>query len=243
MISTRRAAVGVALAAWMAAGCAASLGPSLSHDETQLFRADSFDWPRLKSGGLGLLGVTSAVAPEGIRDDVAFVLDQAASTYLTKIRVIPHSDATARAREVGMGADLDRLLRHYEARGAMDPGLLRRLAAAEGVRYFMVVRIDQYERTTRAMAGPGTATVTPGLVTAPKRSAERVQRIRLVGEVLDSRCGNVVWTGEGGTEAVEEAVSEDVRLQDVLAMAATNLVSLLPRPGDATTAVEKECGA
>jgi hypothetical protein len=38
-------------------------------------------------------------------------------------------------------------------------------------------------------------------------------------------------------------VSEDVRLQDVLAMAATNLVSLLPRPGDVSKAVEKECGA
>jgi hypothetical protein len=242
MSLTRCAALGLAVVAWMAAGCAASLGPSLSHDETQLFRADYFDWPRLKSGGLGLLGVTSTVAPDGIRDDVAFVLDQSASTYLTKVRVIPHSDAVVRAREVGMGADLDRLLRNYEARGTIDAGLLRRLASAEGVRYFMVVRIAQYERITREMAGPTTAAVTPGLVT-PKRSAERVQRIRLVGEVLDSRCGNIVWSGEGGTEAVEEAVSEDVRLQDVLAMAATNLVSLLPRPGDVSQAVEKECGA
>jgi hypothetical protein len=242
MSLTRLAALRLALAAWMAAGCAASLGPSLSHDETQLFRADDFDWPRLKSGGLGLLGVTSTVAPDGIRDDVAFVLDQSASTYLTKVRVIPHSDAVVRARDVGMGADLDRLLRNYEARGTIDAGLLRRLASAEGVRYFMVVRIAQYERTTREMAGPATTAVTPGLVT-PKRSAERVQRIRLVGEVLDSRCGNIVWSGEGGTEAVEEAVSEDVRLQDVLAMAATNLVSLLPRPGDVSQAGEKECGA
>ncbi len=242
MIVARRAAVGMALAVWMTAGCAAPLGPSLFHDETQLFRADYFDWTRLKAGGLGLLGVTSTVAPDGIREDVAFVLDQAASNYLAKIRLVLHGDAAVRAREVGMGADLDRLLRHYESRGAIDAGLLRRLASAEGVRYFLVARIAQYERTTREMAGPGAAAVTPGLA-APKRTSERVQRIHLIGEVWDSRCGNVVWTGEGGTEAVEETVTEDVRLQDVLSMAATNLVSLLPRPGDASKAVEKECGA
>jgi hypothetical protein len=230
------------LAIWTTAGCAAPLGPSLSHDETQVFRADYFDWARLKAGGLGLLGVTSTVAPEGIRDDVAFVLDQAASTYLTKVRLVPHGDVAVRAREVGMGADLERLLRNYEARGAMDAGLLRRITSAQGVRYVLVARIAQYERTTREMAGPGTVAVTPGLV-APKRTAERVQRIHLIGEVWDSRCGNIVWTGEGGTEAVEETVTEDVRLQDVLSMAATNLVSLLPRPGDASKAVEKECGA
>jgi hypothetical protein len=239
---TRRAALGMVLAIWTTAGCAAPLGPSLSHDETQVFRADYFDWARLKAGGLGLLGVTSTVAPEGIRDDVAFVLDQAASTYLTKVRLVPHGDVAVRAREVGMGADLERLLRNYEARGAMDAGLLRRITSAQGVRYVLVARIAQYERTTREMAGPGTVAVTPGLV-APKRTAERVQRIHLIGEVWDSRCGNIVWTGEGGTEAVEETVTEDVRLQDVLSMAATNLVSLLPRPGDASKAVEKECGA
>jgi hypothetical protein len=242
MIVTRRTALGMVLAIWTSAGCAAPLGPSLSHDETQLYRADYFDWSRLKAGGLGLLGVTSTVAPEGIRDDVAFVLDQAASTHLTRIRLVLHGDVAVRAREVGMGADLDRLLRNYEARGAMDAGLLRRIASAQGVRYVLVARIAQYERTTREMAGPGTVAVTPGLV-APKRTAERVQRIRLIGEVWDSRCGNIVWTGEGGTEAVEEMVTEDVRLQDVLLMAATNLVSLLPRPGDASKAVEKECGA
>ncbi|HET8760930.1 MAG TPA: hypothetical protein VFN94_07665 [Nitrospiria bacterium] len=239
---TRRGSLGFVLAIWAAAGCAAPLGPSLSHDETQLFRADYFDWPRLKSGGLGLLGVTSTVAPEGIREDVAFVLDQAASNYLTRLRLVPHGDAAARAREVGMGADLDRLLRNYEVRGAIDAGVLRRIASAEGVRYFLVARIARYERTTREMEGPPTVAVTPGMI-PPKRTAERVQRIRLLGEVWDSRCGNVVWSGEGGTEAVEEAVSEDVRLQDVLSMAATNLVSLLPRPGDASKAVEKECGA
>lgn len=237
-----RSLIVVIALAWAAGACAAPLGPSLSHDETQLFRADYFDWPRLRTGGLGLLGVTSTVAPDGIRDDVAFVLDQSASNYLSKIRLVPHGDARARAREVGMGADLDHLLRNYEAKGAMDAGLLRRIASAEGVRYFLVARIVQYERTTREMAGPGAMAVTPGLV-PPKRAAERVQRIRLRGEVWDSRCGNVVWTGEGGTEAVEEAVTEDVRLQDVLSMAATNLVSLLPRPGDASKAAEKECGA
>jgi hypothetical protein len=242
MIVTRRATLGLLLAVWTTAGCAAPLGPSLSHDETQVFRADDFDWPRLKAGGLGLLGVTSTVAPDGIRDDVAFVLDQAASNYLIRIRLILHGDAAVRARDVGMGADLDRRLRHYEARGAIDAGLLRRLASVQGVRYFLVARIARFERTTREMAGPGTVAVTPGLV-APKRTAERVQRIRLIGEVWDSRCGNIVWTGEGGTEAVEETVTEDVRLQDVLLMAATNLVSLLPRPGDASKAVEKECGA
>lgn len=239
---TRHAALGLLLAVWTAAGCAAPLGASLSHDETQVFRADAFDWPRLKAGGLGLLGVTSAVAPDGIREDAAFVLDQAASNYFTKIRLVLHGAAAVRAREVGMGEDLDRLLRTYEARGAIDAGLLRRIASSQGVRYFFIARIARYERTTREMAGPGTVAVTPGLV-APRRTAERVQRIRLIGEVWDSRCGNIVWTGEGGTEAVEETVTEDVRLQDVLAMAATNLVSLLPRPGDASKAVEKECGA
>jgi hypothetical protein len=69
-----------------------------------------------------------------------------------------------------------------------------------------------------------------------------VQRVRLRGDVWDSRCGDLVWTGEGGTEAVEETDSEEIRLQDVLSMAATNLVSQLPRSSDASQAAGKECG-
>jgi hypothetical protein len=234
--------IGAVLSVLAAGGCAAPLGPSIAHDETQLFRATHFDWARLKSGGIALLGVTSGVAPEGIREDVAFVLDQAASNHLSRVRVIPRSDAVARAREVGMGADLTRLMRDYDQTGTIDAGLLRRFAAVEGVRYFLLTRIVQYERTTRAMSDPATTAVTPGLAPA-KRATERVQRIRLRGDVWDSRCGDLVWTGEGGTEVVEETATEDVRLQDVLAMAATNMVSLLPRSSDASQATGKECGA
>ncbi len=236
-----RLAIVVLLSVGTATGCAAPLGPSIAHDENQLFRARHFDWPRLKAGGLALLGVTSGVAPEGIREDVGFVLDQAASNHLQRVRVIPRSDAVARAKEVGMGGDLAQLMRDYEQRGTIDAGLLRRFAAVEGVRYFLVTRIVQYERTTRAMTGPATTGPTSGLA-SPKRAMERVQRVRLRGDVWDSRCGDIVWTGEGGTEVVEEAVTEDVRLQDVLTMAATNLVTLLPRSSDGSPATEKECG-
>lgn len=229
----------VALGWWAAVSCAAPLGPSIAHDETQLFRATYFDWPRLKAGGLALLGVTSAVAPEGIREDVGFVLDQATSNYLSRLRLVSRNDAAARAREVGMSAELQRLLREYAERGSMDAGLLRRLAAAQGVRYFLVTRIVDYERITRETAGPALV-ATPGLA-PPKRPTERVQRVRLRGEVWDSRCGAVVWRGEGGTETVEDTATEEVRLQDVLAMAATNLVSLLPRQGDAPQGAGKEC--
>ncbi len=238
---TARVVIGLCLAAW-GAGCAAPLGPSIAHDETQLFRASHFDWARLKAGGVALLGVTSGVAPEGIREDVGFVLDQAASNHLPRIRVISRTDAAARAREVGMGGDVTRLMKDYEQRGSIDAGLLRRLAAVEGVRYFLVTRIVQYERTTRAMSDPATRAVSPGRP-SPQRATERVQRVRLRGDLWDSRCGDIVWTGEGGTEVVEETATEDVRLQDVLSMAATNLVSRLPRSGDGATSTEKECGA
>lgn len=225
-----------------AAGCAAPLGPSIAHDETQLFRAPHFDWARMKAGGVALLGVTSAVAPEGIREDVGFVLDQAASNHLARIRVITRPEAAARAREVGMEGDLAQLMRDYEQRGSIDAGLLRRFAAVEGVRYFLVTRIVQYERTTRAVPGPGTMVGAPSRV-SPKPATERVQRVRLRGDVWDSRCGDIVWTGEGGTEAVEETATEDIRLQDVLSMAATNLMSRLPRSDDGAASKGKECGA
>lgn len=238
---TARALIGLWLVAW-SGGCAAPLGPSIAHDETQLFRAPYFDWARLKAGGVAVLGVTSAVAPEGIREDVAFVLDQAASNHLARVRVISGAEAAARAREVGMGEDLARLMRDYEERGSIDAGLLRRFAAVQGVRYFLVTRIAQYDRITRAVSGPPTLTVAPG-VASPKRGSERVQRVRLRSDLWDSRCGEIVWTGEGGTEAVEETATEDIRLQDVLSMAATNLVSRLPRPGEDATSAGKECGA
>jgi hypothetical protein len=84
--------------------------------------------------------------------------------------------------------------------------------------------------------------VSPGL-TSPKQATERVQRVRLRGDLWDSRCGDIVWTGEGGTEVVEETATEDIRLQDVSSMAATNLVSRLPRSGEGAASTEKECGA
>lgn len=234
-----RVVAAMVVSVW-ASGCAAPLAPSIAHDEDQLFRAKHFDWARLKAGGLALLGVTSGVAPVGIREDVEFVLDQAASN-LPRVRVIPRSDAVARAKEVGMGGDLERLMREYDRHGTVDAGLLRRFGAVEGVRYFLVTRIIQYERITRTVAGPVTAMPTPDLAPVTRRT-ERVQRVRLRGDVWDSRCGDIVWTGEGGTEAVEDTVTEDVRLQDVLAMAAKNLVGQLPRSDDGAAATEKECG-
>lgn len=234
--------VGVLLAAWVAAaGCATSLGPAIAHEEAELFRASFFDYPRLKSGGLGVLGVTSRVAPDGIRDDVAFVLDQAVTNQLIRIPVVSRVEVLARAKRAGMTDDVKRLIQGYEERGSMDAGLLRRVAAMEGVRYFLITRIVEYGRTTREAVGPPARVATPGL-SPPKRGAERVQRVRLRAEVWDSRCGDLVWTGEGATEVVEEVTSEEVRLQDVSIMAVSNLVSRLPRPGEATRAVEKECG-
>lgn len=229
----------LALGLVWAAGCAAPLGPMIMHDERETMRAPHFTGARLKAGGLSMLGVTSKVAPEGIRDDVSFVIDQAAVNRITKVRLLTRADTVAKARQVGMAPDVERLLRGYEDHGAMDPGLLRRIAALEGVRFFWVTNIMEYERITRDIPTP--TAVTPGL--RPARSGtERVQRVRLRGEIWDSRCGDLVWAAEGGTQAVEDTITEDVRLQDVLSMAATNLVSTLPRAGDGGSPPEKECG-
>jgi hypothetical protein len=143
-----------------------------------------------------------------------------------------------------MSVELAQLMRDYEQRGSIDPGLLRRFAAVEGVRYFLVTRIVEYERTTRAVAGPATTAIAPASA-APRQATERVQRVRLRSDVWDSRCGDIVWTGEGSTEVVEDTATEDVRLQDVLSMAATNLMSRLPRSNEGGQATEKdkECGA
>lgn len=234
---TRIAAAAILL--W-ASGCAASLGPSIAHDEREMFRSPQFDRARLKAGGLALLGVTSKVAPEGIRDDVAFVIDQVAANEVSKVRVLTRADTLATARQAGMSADLQRLMAGYEDRGAIEAGLLRRMAALLGVRYVWMTGILQYERITRDIAPPPSA-VTPGL--RPRgQGTERVQRVRLRAEIWDSRCGVLVWAAEGGTEAVEETMTEDVRLNDVLSMAAANLISVLPKSGEGGTTAEKECG-
>jgi len=233
---------GLALWACATAGCAATLGPSIAHDERELYRAPQFDYARLEAGGVSILMVTSRVAPEGIREDVAFVIDQAAERRLVKVKVVSRSETLARVREAGMTGDLQRLIRGYEERGAIDAAVLRRMAALQEVRYFLATTIIQYERTTRDIESPPSTFVTPGLQPA-RRGTERVQRIRLRGDVWDSYCGAVVWTGEGETAAVEETASEEVRLDDVLVMAATNLISVFPRPGEAGRTSDKECGA
>jgi len=236
-----RAVVGLAAWACAALGCAAAIGPSIAHDERETFRASSFDFARLKGGGLAMLGVTSRVAPEGIRDDAAFVIDQAVANRFSRVTLVSRNDTVARARQAGMAADLQRLIKGYEERGAFDAGLLRRIAALEVVRYFLIAAIMEYERITRDVATAPSLVVMPGLPRA-RRGAERVERIRLRGEVWDSRCGIAVWTGEGGTEVIQDPAAEDVPLHDVVSMAATNLISVLPRPGEGREAGEKECG-
>jgi len=121
---TLRARAVVGLAAWACAalGCAAAIGPSIAHDERETFRASSFDFARLKGGGLSMLGVTSRVAPEGIRDDAAFVIDQAVANRFSRVTLVSRNDTVARARQAGMAADLQRLIKGYEERGAFDAG-------------------------------------------------------------------------------------------------------------------------
>ncbi len=237
----RRVLAVLAVWVWASAGCAAAIGPSISHDEREQFRAATFDFARLKSGGLAVLGVTSTIAPEGIREDVAFLIDQTVTNRLSKVRLVSRGEALARARQAGMAGDLQRLIQGRETGGAIDAGLLRRIAALEGVRYFLTTSIVEYERITRDVPPPTSITAAPG-PSQRSRAAERVQRVRLRSEIWDARCGDVVWVGEGGTEAVEDAAAENVRLQDVVSMAAANVISILPRPGEERGASEKECG-
>jgi len=223
-------------------GCAAA-SRSIDHQEQQVLKSPRFDFARMKSGGLSLLGVTSEHAPEGIRDDVAFVMDQAVPNALpSTVKIVSRKETIVTAREAGMTADVQRLIRGYESQGVMDQGLLRRIAVLEGVRYYMVTSIEHYGKVNREIGASPNAPVgiPPSYAPTARRNYERVQLVKLRGEIWDSRCGEVVWIAEGETQVEGDTQDDDVRLNEVASMAVKNLVGQLPKSTDGR-ATQKEC--
>lgn len=67
------------------------------------------------------------------------------------------------------------------------------------------------------------------------------KRVRLRGEIWDSRCGRLVWMGKGGAEVVETAGHELTRVEDIFMAAGRNLIASLTKSIKTTKAPAAEC--
>lgn len=207
------------------------LPPLTEKWETTFLKSD-FSYGALKTGGIALLAILTPGAPEGLRQNAAFEIFQGLRSHFPEVRVIPRSDAVERINAVDKLPELDAFLQKYEEQRSPNPAQLKQWGEIEGVRYLFIGQVRLIDKRTeaqtihqgeRAIAGK-VSVFSSGPIQIPD---EVRKRIALSGELWDSRCGKVVWSGWSETEVVEASDTERARVEDVFIAAGRNLTEAL----------------
>ncbi len=222
--------------------------PEVREDQLIRYVAPDFSQERLAEGGLSVIEVSFAGAPEGTRANAAFELFQGVRSVFPNASIFPRTETMDKMRAADRLPDAVRFLKDYEQRRRLDPPLLSDLGRIAGTRYLLYGKVTEIEKFTGVRflnAGEKTPEGQASVFSSgPNLLADQVRKVvRLSVEIWDTKCGLVVFSGEGGAAVEERAGEEQVRVEDVFISAARSVAAALGRglnrPGPA--AVRKGC--
>lgn len=203
-------------------GCAASMSaaaPIQQRLETEMISPE-FSRENLRSGGLVILAVLTAGAPEGVQQNAAYEIFQGLRSSFPEVRVISRLDAIEKITSADRVAEYRAFVKKYEERRSMNLDQLKQWAQIEGTRYLFIGEVGYAAKRTEAWITQIGEKSVAGRVSVfssgPSMIPEEVtKRILLRGEIWDSLCGRAVWIGSSASEVVEVSGSEKVRVEDI----------------------------
>jgi hypothetical protein len=206
--------------------------PPIAEKRETTFLKPDFSYEDLKSGGMALLAILTPGAPEGLRQNAAFEIFQGLRSHFPDVRIVPRSVIVGRINTADKTPELNKFLKIYEEQRSVDPGKLKEWGEIEEVRYLFIGQVRFIDKHTEAPIVNVAERSPAGKVTVfssgPNQIPDEVQkRVSLSGELWDSRCGKVVWTGKSDSEVVELSDAERVRVEDIFIAAGRNLTEAL----------------
>lgn len=232
-------------------GCAALFSPPVARSPVQGYSETEFVSPHLTqeglvSGKLAILAVFSPNDPEGMEQNAAYEIFQGLRSSFRDVRIIPRSDAVKKIASADELPAYEAFLKEYEEKRIIDLDALKKWGELEEVRYLFIGELGVVNKHTEARMMRGGENLVAGKISVfasgPNMVPEEVsKRVRLRGEIWDSRCGRLVWMGKGGAEVVETVGDERTRVEDIFMAAGRNLIASLTKSIKTTKPPAEEC--
>lgn len=182
--------------------------PSVENNILTIYLAKNFHPKMLETGGIAVLPVPAKNAPEGIRNNAIFEIQQALQIYFPKVRIVKKDDMVKRIRDAGMDREFNLFIKNLSENKTVDRLLLMKIGDVGGVRFLLYTEVKIYEKNST--------------------NAQVIKDVEMEAGILDVNCKDMVWKGAGGTRVVEDKDIDKIRMEEIFINATKNLISSMP---------------
>lgn len=174
---------------------------------------------QLESGGLGFLTPSTVTGQEEDRQPLALVFADVLAHQRDEIRVIGLPQTLSAVNRAGLTEPYKRMYEAYRDSGVFEPGILRKVGDAVGVRYMVQLKMAGFRQQEKERFG------ILGLSILQTQGAN----IRLFLQIWDTEDGSIVWEGKNELSRSYETVSaQSVSFDTVVRESAEELIGKLP---------------
>ncbi len=183
--------------------------PSVENRISDIYLSRNFHPKLLETDGIAVLPLPVKKAPEGIRNNAIFEIQQALQVYFPKARIVKKDDIVTSMINAGMNRELNSLVKDLSENKTPDRKLLTKIGEIGKVRFLLYTEIKAYEKNSI--------------------NSEVIKEVVMEAEILDIRCADlIVWKGAGSTRVVEDKGMDKIRMEEIFVNATKNLVSSMP---------------
>ena len=183
--------------------------PSVENRISDIYLSRKFHPKLLETDGIAVLPLPVKKAPEGIRNNAIFEIQQVLQVYFPKARIVKKDEMVTSMINAGMDRELNRLVKDLSENKTPDRTLLTKIGEIGKVRLLFYAEIKTYEKNST--------------------NSEVIKEVVMEAEILDIRCTDLVaWKGAGSTRVVEDKGIDKIRMEEIFVNATKNLVSSMP---------------
>jgi hypothetical protein len=174
---------------------------------------------QLEAGGLGFLTPSTVTGQEEDRQPLALVFADVLAQLRKDIPIVGLPQTLSAVNRAGLTESYKRMYQDYRDSGVFEPGVLRQVGSAVGVRYMAQLKMADFRQEAK-----GRFSVF-GLSLVQTQAAN----IRLFLQVWDTQDGSIVWEGNNELNRAYDTLSErSVSFDTVVRETASELIAKLP---------------
>jgi hypothetical protein len=178
----------------------------------------SFQPVVLEQDSVALFGAVTMAGLRGNEDTLSHYLNEILKKVVPNWKVVSPQELTRRINRQGLAGEYAKMRVDYELSNILDGAVLRKIAAAIGVRYVFQPRLAAFSQTMIDRFK------FPGFDLRLTQTRSSIMRISL--QLWDAATGEIVWASMAETNMANEAVSQDpVYLEDIARVTLGSMMS------------------
>lgn len=172
-----------------------------------------------RGAGIAFFTPSSVTGQEEDRQALAFTFTEVLQNHRPELRVVHLPESLSAINRAGLTEDYRKMADDYRVTGIFSRDILRKIAAAAGVRYVAQLKLAGFRQDSKERFG----------LLGLRLFETKVTTLRLFLQIWDGSDGSVVWEGtEELTYSYDSAAERTITLRGAVEQAAQELVSRLP---------------